>query len=116
MWYFIFKVLLSAVLIGAISEISKRSSLFGSILASVPLTSILAIIWLYTETKDIEKITNLSYDIFWLVIPSLSFFIAFPLLLKTNLNFYISMILAILIMIVLYFGMIFLLNKFGIKL
>ncbi len=71
MWYFIIKILLSSVIIGLISEISKKSTLWGSILASVPLTSLLAIIWLYQDTKDIGKIINLSYNIFWLVLPSL---------------------------------------------
>ena len=82
MWYYIIKVLVSAVLIVAISEISKRSSFWGGILASVPLVSVLAFIWLYIDTKSVEKISQLSYSVFWLVIPSLSLFITLPLLLK----------------------------------
>lgn len=116
MWYFIFKVLISAVLIGAISEISKKSSLWGSILASIPLTSVLAIIWLYQDTKNTTDIIYLSYNIFWLVLPSLAFFIVFPTLLKANVNFFMSLTIALITMIILYFAMVFILEKFGIKL
>ncbi len=115
MWYFIIKVLLSSVIIGLISEISKKSTLWGSILASIPLTSVLAIIWLYQDTKNTSGIIDLSYNIFWLVLPSLAFFIVFPLLLKANVNFYFSLAIALVIMIILYFVMVFILEKFGFK-
>jgi len=115
MWYFVIKVLLSSVIIGLISEVSKKSTLWGSILASVPLTSVLAIIWLYQDTKDKAGIIDLSYNIFWLVLPSLAFFIVFPLLLKSNVNFFLSLVISLVIMIILYFAMVFLLEKFGFK-
>ncbi|HOD54411.1 MAG TPA: DUF3147 family protein [Candidatus Cloacimonadota bacterium] len=110
MYYFI-KVIVSAILITLISEISKRSSIAGSILASVPLLSVLSIIWLYLDTKDIKLISRLSIDIFYLVIPSLSFFICLPLLLKKGFGFYISLILSLVIMIVFYFIMMFFLQN-----
>jgi uncharacterized membrane protein (GlpM family) len=115
MWYYIVKVITSSIIIVAISEISKRSSLLGSILASIPLISFLAFIWLYIETKDIAKIADLSNGIFWLVIPSLSFFLLFPYLLKRNVQFYLAMIIASVVMVISYFLMIYVLKKFGIK-
>jgi hypothetical protein len=115
MWYYLFKVVVTSIIIVIISEISKRSSLIGSILASIPLISFLAFIWLYIETKDVSKIAELSTGIFWLVIPSLSFFILFPYLLKKNLSFYLSMTIAAIVMIISYFLMIYVLKKFGIK-
>lgn len=113
--YFLLKVFLSAVLIASISEVSKKISILGAILASVPLTSVLAIIWMYQENKDTKAISELSIDIFWLVIPSLSFFIVLPILLKNKVNFYVSLISSLIIMIVFYFAMIFLLKKLGIR-
>jgi len=114
MWYYIIKILVPSVLIVSISEISKRSSFWGIILASVPLVSVLAFISLYIDTKSIEKISQLSYSIFWLVIPSLSLFITLPLLL-IKVNFPIALCLAIIIMIGCYYLMMFVLGKFGIK-
>ena len=115
MLYFIVKIFLSAGLIALISEIAKKSSLMGSIFASIPLTSLLAMIWLYQETKDENQIIDLSYNIFWLVLPSLSFFIIFPFLLKLKLDFYLAILISLAIMVALYFVMIYLLEKFGYK-
>jgi len=116
MLYYILKVILSAVLITSISEISKRSSFWGGILASVPLISVIGFIWLYIDLKDTQKISDLSTSIFWLVIPSLSLFISLPILLKYKLNFYLALFLSIIIMILFYYFMVFILNKAGIKL
>ena len=115
MWYYIVKLLSTAFIVVAISEISKRSSLIGSILASIPLISFLAFIWMYIETKDISKIASLSTGIFWLVIPSLSFFLLFPFLLKRNFQFYLAMTISAIVMVISYFLMIYILKKFGIK-
>jgi len=114
MWQYIIKVTLSAILIVAISEASKKSSFIGGILASVPLVSVLAMIWLYIETKDIQKISQLSTSVFWLVIPSLSLFIVLPLLIKWKVAFYPALLISIVIMILFYYLMIYLLGKFGV--
>lgn len=90
MTYYITKIIITTSLIVAISEIAKRSSFIGAVLASIPLISVLAMFWLYIETKDVEKISRLSLSVFWLVIPSLVLFIALPILLKQGLNFYLS--------------------------
>lgn len=115
MVYFIIKIAVSAVLIALISEISKRSTLWGGILASVPLVSVLAMLWLYIDTESTEKISEFSTSVFWLVIPSLSLFIALPLLLRMKIHFYISLPLSIAIMIGCYYLMIFVLTKMGVK-
>lgn len=76
MWYYITKISVSALLIVAISEIAKRSSLMGGVLASIPVVSIIAMVWLYHESRDTAKIITLSSNIVWLVLPSLVLFIA----------------------------------------
>ena len=60
MLYATFKVILTSVLVVAVSEAAKRSALFGAIIASIPLTSVLAMIWLYVDTRDVEKIASLA--------------------------------------------------------
>lgn len=116
MGYYILKIVVTTILIVVISEISKRSSLLGSILASIPLVSVLAMIWLYVDTKDIQKISDLSSSIFWLVIPSLALFISLPILLKKEIDFYLSMGISIGITICCYYLMIAILSKLGISL
>lgn len=88
---YIIKIVLAAILIVLISEIAKRSSFMGAILASLPLTSILAFVFLYVETSDSDKVSALSIDIFWLVIPSLTLFLVLPFLLKKGWGFYLSL-------------------------
>ncbi|MGH7902158.1 MAG: DUF3147 family protein [Thermodesulfobacteriota bacterium] len=115
MSYYIAKVLISAILVVLISEISKRSSLIGAVLASLPIVSILAFVWIYIDTKSVEVISDLSRNIFWLVMPSLSLFIVLPLLLKNRWDFYLSLAISCLIMISLYFIMVLILRKFNIQ-
>ncbi len=90
----ILKVFVTAIVVVAISEIGKRSSLLGAFLASLPLSSLLAFVWLYIDEKQNEPVVRLSMSIFWMVIPSLAFFPLFPLLLRQNLPFYMSLAIA----------------------
>jgi hypothetical protein len=113
---YVVKIVLTTVLIVAISEISKRSSFVASLLASLPLVSVLAMVWLYLDTKDVTKVSDLSTGIFWLVIPSLALFLVLPLLLKQGLDFYLSMGISIGVTILCYWSMVALLGRFGIKL
>jgi hypothetical protein len=101
MTYLILKYLLSAFIVVLISEVSKKSSFIGAITASLPLVSILGMIWLYYDTKNIGQVVKLSKDIFWLVIPSLSLFILFPVLAK-RFDFAISLSLSVVAMMAFY--------------
>jgi hypothetical protein len=65
--YYLIKIAISTTLIVTISEIAKKNSFMGAILASIPLISVLAMIWLYIDTRDIGKISSLSMSIFWVV-------------------------------------------------
>jgi len=116
MSYTIIKIIITSLLIVAISELSKRNSLLGSLLASLPLISVLAMFWLYIDTKDVEKVADLAASVFWLVIPSLVFFIILPILLKKGVVFYLSMGLSMSVTAGCYFLMITLLTRHGIKL
>ncbi|MDO9047038.1 MAG: DUF3147 family protein [Methylobacter sp.] len=116
MSYTIIKIIITSLLIVAISELSKRNSLLGALLASLPLISVLAMLWLYIDTKDVAKVSDLATSVFWLVIPSLIFFISLPVLLKKGLNFYLSMGLSMSVTAGCYFLMITLLTRYGTKL
>lgn len=116
MGYYLVKIAITTVLIVAISEIAKRSSLIGAILASVPLVSVLAMIWLYNDTRDVGKVSTLATSVFWLVLPSLALFLVLPPLLKHGLNFYLSLGIAVSVTVGCYFLMVVILNHFGVKL
>ncbi len=113
MIYYLVKLFVSAAIIVAVSEISKRSSFLGGLLASLPLVSLLGMIWLYWDTKDVEKVASLSTNIFWLVLPSLSLFIALPIFLRNKFSFFASLSFSTVIMFVCYGITVFILKKAG---
>ena len=115
MIYILIKTLITAVVVVAVSEIARRSSLLAGIIASIPLVSFLAIIWLYWETKNSQKIVDLSYSIILMIIPSLTFFIVLPFVMKLQSSFVISMIVATVSTIIAYWLFILLLGKFGVS-
>ena len=108
------KVAITALLVVAIAEVAKRSTLAGAVLASLPLTSLLAMIWLYADTGDTQKIADLAGGIFWLVLPSLALFIALPLMLRAGWPFGVSLLASSALTVACYFAMIAVLKRFGI--
>ena len=111
---YILKVLISALVIVAVTELSKRGGTFwGGVLASLPLTSLLAFFWLYGETRDLARIASLSWSIFWLVLPSLTLFVALSILLKRGVGFAAAMSISLAVMIVCYLGTAAVIRRFG---
>ena len=94
MWLYVAKVALTSVVVVAVAEISRRSSAWAAVLASLPLTSLLAFVWIYVETGDALRVASLAQSILWLVIPSLAFFVLLPLLLRGGAGFWPSLLLA----------------------
>lgn len=116
MTYYITKLIITTLLIVLISEISKRSSLAGALLAAIPLVSILAMTWMYVDTQSSTSAVEFSNRIVWLIAPSMTLFIIFPLLIKKGVGFYPSMGVAIILTVTAYYLTILILGKFGIKL
>ena len=102
MSFFLFKTIVTACMIAIVSELSRRFVLLSALLISLPLMSILTFIWVYIESRDPQKIITMSYEIFWLVFPSLTFFLILPFLLKLGVHFGWAMLLTCLGMSVLY--------------
>ncbi|MGH9547753.1 MAG: DUF3147 family protein, partial [Terriglobales bacterium] len=91
MLYLVLKIGLSAIIVGAVSEIARRYPSWGGLVASLPLTSLLAMLWLWRDTGDVEAIAELSTSIIWFILASMPLFIALPLLLRSGLEFWPSM-------------------------
>lgn len=116
MFYYAIKIILSALIIVAVSEIAKRSSGFAALVASLPLTSLLAIIWMHVEGSQSLQIAEMVEQVFWLVLPSLVFFLIFPVLLKQGLDFWLSLFLASTTTITTYLVLLPILRRFGVNL
>ncbi len=116
MLYLAIKALLSGIIIAAVSEIAKRWPGFGALVASLPLISILGMLWLWRDTKDIERMAAHAEGTFWFVLPSLPMFLLIPFLLRRGVGFYPSLLSGCALTIVFYTGMVFFGPRFGLKL
>ncbi len=114
MLYYIVKVLLSAAIIVLVSEVAKVNTGMGALIKSLPLISIIAMIWVYVDTRDTARIAELSVGTFWLVLPTLPMFLVLPALLRSGVGFYPSLVIAIGVMLVCYLVAVPILARFGI--
>lgn len=109
------KVIATSVLVVAASEASKRSVLMGAILASLPLTSLLAMTWLWLDTRDPERVAALSRGIFWLILPSFILLLALPMLLRRGVPFAGALAIGVALTVAGYLAMVAVLRHFGIE-
>ena len=116
MTYYFIKIIITALIIVTVSEVAKKSSFLGALIISIPLTSLLAFIWLYFDTKDYQKVIDLSYGTILLTVPSFAFFIILPIILKMKQNFAISILISIISTSIIYLIYLFILKKIGVDL
>ena len=116
MTYYLVKLFVSAGIIVAVSEIAKVNAGLGALIKSLPLVSVLAMIWLYVDTRDTARIAELSTGTFWLVLPTLPMFLVLPALLKGGWTFYPALAASIAVMFVCYLAAVPLLARFGVTL
>jgi predicted permease len=114
-WSYVLKVLVSAVVVVAVSELGKRSSFWGAALASLPLTSLLAFVWMRLDGTETQRIAGLSVGIFWLVLPSLLLFLVFPALLRAGMGFWLSLLLSCIVTAGAYALMVLVLERLGVR-
>ncbi len=116
MLYFVFKSLVSGAIIAAVSTIAKRSPGFGALVASLPLISVLGMIWLWRERPDAENMAAHAGATFWYVLPSLPMFLLIPMLLRQGWSFWAALAAGCLLTVLLYFAMTLAGARFGLRL
>jgi hypothetical protein len=115
MTYLIIKAALSGLIVLAVSEIAQRSPAIGGLLASLPLISLLGIIWLWRDTADAERVAAHAESTFWFVLPSLPMFLVFPAMLRHGITFWACLLVSCVLTVGLYSATFWLLPKVGIK-
>ncbi|MFL6760790.1 DUF3147 family protein [Sphingomonas sp.] len=116
MLYLVIKALLSGAIVAAVSEIARRYPGWGGLVASLPLTSLLAMLWLFRDTRDAERVAELSMGAFWFILPSLPMFAVLPALLRSGFGFWASMAIVIVGTLALYAVWFWAAPRIGIKL
>ena len=114
--YWLIKALISGAIVATVSEVARRYPAGGALIASLPLVSILGMLWLWRDTHDPARLANHSGATFWYVLPSLPLFLIVPALLRSGVGFAAALTCGCLVTVVLYAAMVAGLARFGIAL
>lgn len=116
MLYLALKAVISGILIAVASTMAKRYPGFGALIASLPLVSVLGMIWLWNDKPDAENMAAHATATFWYVLPSLPMFLLIPLLLRNGVGFWPALVMGCALTIVLYLAMTWAAHRFGLQL
>ena len=116
MLYLVLKAALSGAIVAAASEVARRWPGWGALIVSLPLVSILGILWLWHDTSDAERIATHAQSTFWYVLPTLPMFLLMPAMLRYGIGFWPTLAACCALTFVLYLMAIWTLGKFGITL
>jgi len=114
--YLFIKAAISGAIVAAVSEIARRYPGWGGLVASLPLTSLLAMIWLWRDTSDAERVAELSVSTIWFFVPSVPLFIVLPILIRSGLGFWAAMAIVVAGTLALYALMFWAAPRLGVKL
>lgn len=110
------KIFVTALIVVAAAEVGKRSALWGALLAALPVTSLLAFIWLYRDTQDPAAVAALSMNIFWLVLAALPLFVVLAALLRAGQPFWLALLAACASAVASSLALLWLLRRLGVAL
>jgi hypothetical protein len=116
MWTVVAKALLAGAMIAAIPEIGRRLPATAAIVASLPLVSVLGMVFLWHAKPDAENMAIHAQATFWYVLPSLPMFLAIPAMLRSGMDFWLALVLGCILTVVLYLAMMQIGPRMGLKL
>lgn len=106
----------SAIIIVAVSELAKRSPGLGALIASLPLISVLGMIWLWHDTRDVQRMAAHAQATFWFVLPSLPMFLLIPAMLRHGWPFWMALTAGCILTVTLYVLMTIIGARLGLRL
>ncbi len=110
------KYAVTALVVVVVSEFAKRSDRLGALIASLPLVTIMVMIWLHAEKQGSEKVANHAYYTFWYVIPTLPMFLVMPWLLRRGIGFWGALGLSVVLTAACFIVTVFIAKRFGVEL
>jgi len=116
MLYLLIKAALSGIIVALVSEVARRNAGIGGLIASLPLVSVLGMIWLWRDTQDATRMAAHAEATFWYVLPSLPMFLLIPLMLRHSFSFWSALAIGCLVTMALYAGMITVGPRLGLRL
>ena len=116
MLYLLIKAGISGVIVAVVSETARRSPGLGALIVSLPLVSILGMIWLWRDTHDPQRMAAHVGATFWYVLPSMPMFLLMPALIRRGVGFWPALGLGCLLTVALYAAMVALGPRLGLRL
>ena len=111
----ILKGLLSGAIVVTVSELAPKNNTVASIIHSLPLVSLLAFIWLYSDKKDAALVGQHAFGTFWFVLPTLPMFLVLPAMLRNGFAFWTALAASCALTVALYLIAVWLLPRLGIN-
>lgn len=115
MTYLIMKAAISGILIAIASEVARRYAGIGALIASLPLISVLGMIWLWRDTHDPARLADHAGATLWYVVPSLPMFVVIPVLLRAGYGFWVALGIGCALTILLYLVAVWVASRWGIN-
>ena len=116
MLWFAIKAVLSGMIVATVSTIAKRYPGFGALIASLPLVSVLGMVWLWHDKPDPGNMAAHAQATFWFVLPSLPMFLMMPAMLRAGIPFWITLLAGCALTVLLYLIMTWIGPRFGLRL
>jgi len=113
---FILKAAISGIMIALVATIAKRQPALGALIASLPLISVMGMIWLWEETHNVRNMEAHVYATFWYVVPSLPMFLVVPALMRSGFQFYAALGIGCVLTVILYSAVTWIALRFGFNL
>src|SRR5689334_11874219 len=116
MLYLAVKAVISGIIIAIVSEVARRSPAWGALIVSLPLVSILGMLWLWRDTHDPVRLAAHAQATFWFVLPTLPMFLLIPAMLRQGISFWLALTLGCAVTILFYLAMTLIGARFGLRL
>ena len=114
-WFDLGKVVLTAVIIVLVTKVQVYNAKLAALLVALPLTSLLAMLWMRVENREIDKIATHAESTFWFVLPTLPMFLVLPWMLRNGWGFGLALFANCLLTVVLFWVLVWVGRRVGVE-
>ena len=110
------KLFISAAIIVLVNKVQLFNDRLSALLIALPLTSLIAMIWMHQGGQSTERVANHSEGTFWFVLPTLPMFLILPWMLRHGWSFWAALAANCLLTVGFFWLTVVVLRRFGIDL
>lgn len=110
------KLLISAAVIVVATKIQLVNDRLSALIIALPLTSLVAMVWMHQSGQSAQRLANHSEGTFWFVLPTLPMFLILPWMLRHGWGFWAALAANCLLTVGFFWVTVFVLRRFGIDL